>query len=88
MRFGASRAAVILSFTDAADMRAGDWVRLNGALCPALGSVESADPKPCDYPYAFEIPRESIHDGYNLIEAQTESRRKITWAEISFMNGG
>jgi hypothetical protein len=80
-----TRATVILSFADAAAMRAGDWVRLNGVLCPAQGPAPNpAAPEPCDHPFAFAVPLEAINEGYNLIEAQTENRRDITWAEIAF----
>ncbi len=81
-----THAAVILSFADPAPMSAGDWVRLNGVFCPALGPVDLVDPEPCDHPFAFAISLEALQDGYNLIEAQTGSRRDITWAEIQFDN--
>lgn len=52
---------------------------------PCLGPVPNpAAPEPCDYPFAFAVPVEAINEGYNLIEAQTENRRDITWAEIAF----
>ncbi len=81
-----THAAVILSFADPGGMGAGDWVRLNGAPCQAMGAVKPADPEPCDHPFAFAIPLEALQDGYNLIEAQTLNRRDITWAEIRFDN--
>jgi len=50
-------------------------VRLNGIPCPWKGLAEPRQ--------VYDIPREALSDGYNLIEVNAEQDVEITWVEIS-----
>ena len=50
-------------------------VRLNGIPCPFNGRAEPRQ--------VYDVPREALSDGYNLIEVSSEQDIKITWVEIS-----
>ena len=64
-------------------------VRLNGIPCPWSGLVEAEHVKASGWKepeprrHVYDVPPESLSDGYNLIEVNPEEDVKITWVEIS-----
>lgn len=58
-------------------------VRVNGDLCPLSGPPKLEPPRPEAPVFAFNVPLQTIKQGYNLIEILPKSQGKIVWVEVA-----
>lgn len=57
-------------------------ITVNGEMC-RLGECPLLPPLPWEPRFAFEIPRQALHDGCQVIELFSALEWKVTWVEIA-----
>ena len=59
-------------------------MRVNGVLCPGVGSVQPGGPAPVAPACGFAVPAEALQPGYNVVEVKTSEPATIVWVELMF----
>lgn len=63
----------------------GAEVRLNGIVCEHAGVIDLPEATPNEALWGFNVPADTLHDGYNLMEVFTTRATTIEWAEIAVL---
>lgn len=61
-------------------------VLLNGEECSFEGIADLSKPRPEGAIYSYNVPLNSVLDGYNIIEVLAENELEINWVEIYVYN--